>query len=149
MFVSQVSFLAYAFGGGVGHQLNFQPRYKGRDLAFMHSHMVEKGLTMEHFDSVLRHFCQTLRQLNMPQVGFSSQMTTCRYFCQNLRQLNMPLLGFPSQTATCHTSAKPTPAHHPSGRVSQSGDHMPYRMTGNIVLHPTQLIVTKVGFVHS
>ncbi|KAL3156129.1 hypothetical protein ABBQ32_012425 [Trebouxia sp. C0010 RCD-2024] len=62
-----VSFLAYAFGGGVGHQLNFQPRYKGRDLAFMHSHMVEKGLTMEHFDSVLRHFCQTLRQLNMPQ----------------------------------------------------------------------------------
>ena len=66
----QVSFLAYAFGGGVGHQLNFQPRYKGRDLAFMHSHMVDKGLTMEHFDSVLRHFCQTLRQLNMPQVGF-------------------------------------------------------------------------------
>lgn len=68
----QVSFLAYAFGGGVGHQLNFQPRYKGRDLAFMHSHMVEKGLTMEHFDSVLRHFCQTLRQLNMPQVGLVS-----------------------------------------------------------------------------
>ena len=68
--VVQVSFLAYAFGGGVGHQLNFQPRYKGRDLAFMHSHMVEKGLTMDHFDSVLHHFCQTLRQLNMPQVGF-------------------------------------------------------------------------------
>ena len=68
--VVQVSFLAYAFGGGVGHQLNFQHRYKGRDLAFMHSHMVEKGLTMDHFDSVLRHFCQTLRQLNMPQVGF-------------------------------------------------------------------------------
>ena len=64
----QVSFLAYAFGGGVGHQLNFQPRYKGRDLAFMHSHMVEKGLTMDHFDAVLKHFCQTLRQLNMPQV---------------------------------------------------------------------------------
>lgn len=62
-----VSFLAYAFGGGVGHQLNFQPRYKGRDLAFMHSHMVEKGLTMDHFDAVLKHFCQTLRQLNMPQ----------------------------------------------------------------------------------
>lgn len=55
----------------MGHQLNFQPRYKGRDLAFMHSHMVEKGLTMEHFDSVLRHFCQTLRQLNMPQVGLA------------------------------------------------------------------------------
>ena len=65
----QVSFLAYAFGGGVGHQLNFQPRYKGRDLAFMHSHMVAKGLTMDHFDLVLHHFCQTLRQLNMPQVG--------------------------------------------------------------------------------
>ena len=64
----QVSFLAYAFGGGVGHQLNFQPKYKGRDLAFMHSHMIEKGLSMEHFDLVLRHFCQTLRQLNMPQV---------------------------------------------------------------------------------
>ncbi|DBA83022.1 hypothetical protein WJX77_004136 [Trebouxia sp. C0004] len=62
-----VSFLAYAFGGGVGHQLNFQPKYQGRDLAFMHSHMVEKGLTMDHFDAVLRHFCQTLRQLNMPQ----------------------------------------------------------------------------------
>ncbi len=80
----QVSFLAYAFGGGVGHQLNFQPKYQGRDLAFMHSHMVEKGLTMDHFDAVLRHFCQTLRQLNMPQVRFcclvvssSIIVTTC------------------------------------------------------------------------
>ena len=70
VYALQVSFLAYAFGGGVGHQLNFQPKYQGRDLAFMHSHMVEKGLTMDHFDAVLRHFCQTLRQLNMPQVGF-------------------------------------------------------------------------------
>ena len=52
----------------MGHQLNFQPKYRGRDLAFMHSHMIDKGLTMEHFDLVLRHFCQTLRQLNMPQV---------------------------------------------------------------------------------
>ena len=61
----------------MGHQLNFQPRYKGRDLAFMHSHMVEKGLTMEHFDSVLRHFCQTLRQLNMPQVRFWPYVSHC------------------------------------------------------------------------
>ena len=74
--LAQVSFLAYAFGGGVGHQLNFQPKYMGRDLAFMHSHMIEKGLNMDHFDSVLRHFCQTLRQLNMPQVGSG------RYLCR-------------------------------------------------------------------
>ena len=82
-----MSFLAYAFGGGVGHQLNFQPRYKGRDLAFMHSHMVEKGLTMDHFDSVLRHFCQTLRQLNMPQVGSALLLHTTRRFCGDTRML--------------------------------------------------------------
>lgn len=90
--VVQVSFLAYAFGGGVGHQLNFQPRYKGRDLAFMHSHMVEKGLTMDHFDSVLRHFCQTLRQLNMPQVGFNLflALVSRPLFFARVHPLDMP-----------------------------------------------------------
>jgi hemoglobin len=61
-----VSFLAYAFTGGRGHQV-VQPQFMGLDIAFFHAHMVDRGLNMKHFDAVVQHFCLTLKQLNVPQ----------------------------------------------------------------------------------
>jgi hemoglobin len=55
----QVAFLAWAFGA--------PERYKGRDLRSAHAQLVsEAGLNDVHFDCVVRHLRDTLRELDVP-----------------------------------------------------------------------------------
>jgi hemoglobin len=54
----QVAFMTWAFGGPT--------EYRGRDLSSAHAELVrEKGLRDEHFDAVVLHLEQTLRDLGV------------------------------------------------------------------------------------
>jgi len=50
-------FLAYAFGGAV--------TYEGKDLRECHRHLIEQGLSDEHFNATAEHLQATLEQLGV------------------------------------------------------------------------------------
>lgn len=55
----QKAFLAYAFGAPVN--------YSGKAMRHAHAHLVDKGLNGTHFDIVLDHLSDTLRELQVAQ----------------------------------------------------------------------------------
>jgi len=54
----QKAFLTYAFGGA--------PNYSGKNMREAHKHLVAKGMNSLHFDAVMRHLGNTLKELNVP-----------------------------------------------------------------------------------
>jgi hemoglobin len=54
----QKAFLTYAFGGA--------PNYSGKNLREAHKKLIEKGMNSTHFDAVMDHLGNTLRELNVP-----------------------------------------------------------------------------------
>lgn len=54
----QKAFLAMALGAPV--------KYTGRDLREGHAHLVERGLSDEHFDAVAENLVSTLEELGVP-----------------------------------------------------------------------------------
>jgi hemoglobin len=54
----QKAFLTYAFGGA--------PNYSGKNLREAHKRLVEKGMNSTHFDAVMGHLGNTLKELNVP-----------------------------------------------------------------------------------
>jgi hypothetical protein len=55
----QVEFMAYVFGS--------PERYTGKDIAQAHQQLIdEKGLNETHFDIVITHFEDTMKELNVP-----------------------------------------------------------------------------------
>jgi len=54
----QIAFLTYAFGGA--------PHYSGISLRAAHKKLVEKGMNSLHFDAVIGHLGNTLKELNVP-----------------------------------------------------------------------------------
>ncbi len=55
----QKAFLTYAFGGA--------PNYSGKNMRDAHRHLVEKGMNSTHFDAVIKHLGDTLKELNVPE----------------------------------------------------------------------------------
>ena len=53
----QKAFLTFAFGG--------VPSYGGRSLRDAHAPLVERGLNESHFDAVVEHLRQTLKELGV------------------------------------------------------------------------------------
>ena len=51
-------FMTYAFGGA--------PNYSGKNMRDAHSHLVQKGMNVSHFDAVMKHLGATLQELNVP-----------------------------------------------------------------------------------
>lgn len=54
----QIAFLTYAFGGA--------PQCSGKNLRHAHTRLVEQGMNSLHFDAVLGHLENTLKELNIP-----------------------------------------------------------------------------------
>lgn len=54
----QKAFLTYAFGGA--------PNYSGKNMRDAHKKLVEKGMNSTHFDAVMGHLGNTLKELNVP-----------------------------------------------------------------------------------
>ncbi|MCH7622995.1 MAG: group 1 truncated hemoglobin [Nitrospinae bacterium] len=54
----QKAFLTYAFGGA--------PIYSGKNMREAHKRLVEKGMNSFHFDAVLSHLKNTLKELSVP-----------------------------------------------------------------------------------
>ncbi len=54
----QKAFLTYAFGGA--------PSYSGKNLREAHQRLVEMGMNSIHFDAVIDHLENTLKELNVP-----------------------------------------------------------------------------------
>ena len=54
----QKAFLTFAFGGA--------PNYSGKNMREAHRHLVEKGMNSTHFDAVMQHLGNTLKELNVP-----------------------------------------------------------------------------------
>ncbi len=54
----QRAFLTYAFGGA--------PNYSGKSLRAAHQNLVAKGMNDSHFDAVIGHLGNTLKELNVP-----------------------------------------------------------------------------------
>ena len=54
----QKAFLTYAFGGA--------PHYSGKNLREAHKRLVEMGMNSIHFDAVIDHLENTLKELNVP-----------------------------------------------------------------------------------
>jgi hemoglobin len=54
----QKSFLTYAFGGA--------QNYSGKNMREAHKRLVEKGMNSLHFDAVMGHLGNTLKELNVP-----------------------------------------------------------------------------------
>ncbi len=54
----QIAFLTFAFGGA--------PQYSGKNLRAAHKKLVEKGMNSLHFDAVVGHLENTLKELNIP-----------------------------------------------------------------------------------
>lgn len=54
----QKAFLTYAFGGA--------PKYSGKNLREAHKRLVEMGLNLHHFDAVIEHLENTMKELNVP-----------------------------------------------------------------------------------
>lgn len=54
----QKAFLTFAFGG--------PNNYSGKDMREGHAHLVQKGLSDEHFDAVMENLGATLIELNVP-----------------------------------------------------------------------------------
>jgi methyl-accepting chemotaxis protein len=54
----QKAFLTYAFGGA--------PNYSGKNIREAHKKLVEKGIKATHFDTVIGHLGNTLKELNVP-----------------------------------------------------------------------------------
>jgi hemoglobin len=55
----QKAFLAMAFGG--------PKRYSGRAMRAGHAHLVEQGLSDEHFDAVVENLATTLREMGVAE----------------------------------------------------------------------------------
>jgi len=55
----QRAFLTMAFGG--------PNNYSGKDMRSAHSRLVDMGLDASHFDAVMGHLGDTLKELNVPQ----------------------------------------------------------------------------------
>lgn len=55
----QRAFLTMAFGG--------PNNYTGKDMRTAHAKLVEMGLNASHFDAVMEHLGDTLKELNVPQ----------------------------------------------------------------------------------
>ena len=53
----QTAFLTYAFGG--------PNHYQGRDLRAVHAHLVARGLNDTHFDIILEHLGNTLKEMGV------------------------------------------------------------------------------------
>jgi methyl-accepting chemotaxis protein len=51
-------FLTYAFGG--------TPNYSGKSMRDAHKHLVQKGMNESHFNKVMEHLGNTLKELNVP-----------------------------------------------------------------------------------
>ena len=56
----QKAFLTYAFWGA--------PSYSGINLREAHQRLVEMGMNSIHFDAVIDHLENTLKELNVPNV---------------------------------------------------------------------------------
>ena len=54
----QKAFLTYAFGGA--------PNYSGKNMREAHKRLAEKGMNASHFDAVMGHLGNTLKELNVP-----------------------------------------------------------------------------------
>ena len=54
----QKAFLTYAFGGA--------PNYYGKNMREAHKRLVEQGMNSLHFDAVISHLGNTLKELNVP-----------------------------------------------------------------------------------
>ncbi len=54
----QKAFLTFAFGGA--------PNYSGKNMREAHKKLVEKGMNSLHFDAVMGHLGNTLKELNVP-----------------------------------------------------------------------------------
>jgi hemoglobin len=54
----QKGFLTFAFGG--------PNNYSGKDMRDGHAHLVQRGLSDEHFDAVMENLGATLKELNVP-----------------------------------------------------------------------------------
>lgn len=54
----QKNFLAMAFGG--------PNNYNGKDLRHGHKHLVQKGLNDNHFNIIVEHLGNTLKELGVP-----------------------------------------------------------------------------------
>jgi hemoglobin len=54
----QKAFLTYAFGGA--------PNYSEKNIREAHKKLVEKGIKATHFDTVIGHLGNTLKELNVP-----------------------------------------------------------------------------------
>ena len=54
----QKAFLTYAFGGA--------PNYSGKNMREAHKRLVERGMNSLHFDAVMGHLGNTLKELNVP-----------------------------------------------------------------------------------
>ncbi len=63
----QLSFLTMALGG--------ESDYDGKDLRSAHAHLVEGGLSDQHFDAVAGHLQATLEELKVPEAMISQVMT--------------------------------------------------------------------------
>jgi hemoglobin len=51
-------FLTFAFGGA--------PNYSGKNMREAHKKLVEQGMNSTHFDMVMGHLGNTLKELNVP-----------------------------------------------------------------------------------
>lgn len=54
----QKAFLTYAFGGA--------PNYSGKNMREAHKRLLEMGMNSTHFDAVIGHLGNTLKELNVP-----------------------------------------------------------------------------------
>lgn len=61
----QKAFLALVMGG--------PNAYEGKDMRAAHAHLVKRGLTDRHFDTVVKHLRDTLEELRFP-VGAAAQI---------------------------------------------------------------------------